>query len=450
MGDNVVVVGGGIAGLAASAYLARGGKNVTLFEKRSTLGGRAATHRRQGFRFNLGPHALYRRGAAMRVLDELGVPAEGRRPPASGIALLRDTLDVLPTTLWGLLRTGLLTTRAKVEAIAFRRRLRRIPAEIGDVSIGEWLDANVSDAELRRVMEAIVRLATYANYPREQSAAAVLRQLQVASRGVIYVHEGWQRIVNGLHSAAVGAGVNFVTSSRIVGIDHSGGSLQGIELGGFEDLSEPNTRSLRLDEARERSKGTKLRAETVVLAVDPVTASDMIDGAPAEWRMLKPITLATLDVGLSALPDPRKRFALGIDEPLYFSVHSATAHLAPKDGALIHVSRYLDHVVGASVDVPEEEENRGETSVEAELERVLDRLQPGWRERVVHRRFFPNMTVSNALVRAGTGGAPARPGIAVPGIMNLYVAGDWVGPEGMLADAALSSARAAAQAVLGS
>jgi len=234
MGDNVVVVGGGIAGLAASAYLARGGKNVTLFEKRSTLGGRAATHRRQGFRFNLGPHALYRRGAAMRVLDELGVAAEGRRPPASGIALLRDRLDVLPTTLWGLLRTGLLTTSAKVEAIALQRRLRRrIPAEVADVSIGEWLDANVSDAELRRVMEAIVRLATYANYPREQSATAVLRQLQIASRGVIYVHDGWQRIVNGLHSAAVGAGVNFVTSSRIVGIDHSGGSLQGIELGGF-------------------------------------------------------------------------------------------------------------------------------------------------------------------------------------------------------------------------
>ena len=30
---NVVIVGGGIAGLAASIYLARGGRTVTLFEK---------------------------------------------------------------------------------------------------------------------------------------------------------------------------------------------------------------------------------------------------------------------------------------------------------------------------------------------------------------------------------------------------------------------------------
>ena len=36
----MVIVGGGIAGLAASIYLARGGRTVTLFEKRRYLGGR--------------------------------------------------------------------------------------------------------------------------------------------------------------------------------------------------------------------------------------------------------------------------------------------------------------------------------------------------------------------------------------------------------------------------
>ena len=50
----MVVVGGGLAGLAASVYLARGGRTVTVFEKRRDLGGRAITSLRQGFRFNLG------------------------------------------------------------------------------------------------------------------------------------------------------------------------------------------------------------------------------------------------------------------------------------------------------------------------------------------------------------------------------------------------------------
>jgi hypothetical protein len=37
------------------------------------------------------------------------------------------------------------------------------------------------------------------------------------------------------------------------------------------------------------------------------------------------------------MPDKNTLFALGVDRPLYFSVHSAIAKLAPESGALIHV-----------------------------------------------------------------------------------------------------------------
>jgi hypothetical protein len=54
------------------------------------------------------------------------------------------------------------------------------------------------------------------------------------------------------------------------------------------------------------------------------------------------------------------------------------------------------------------------------------------------------MMVSNALVTAADGGERGRPGPALPELPGLYVVGDWVGPDGMLADAALASARRAA------
>jgi hypothetical protein len=57
---------------------------------------------------------------------------------------------------------------------------------------------------------------------------------------------------------------------------------------------------------------------------------------------------------------------------------------------------------------------------------------------------MPSLTVYNALCTAEKGGFAGRPGPAVPGIRGLFVAGDWVGPEGVLADAALASARRAA------
>ncbi|GER92269.1 hypothetical protein KDW_64310 [Dictyobacter vulcani] len=37
---DVVIVGGGLAGLAAACYLARGGASVQLYEKSARLGGR--------------------------------------------------------------------------------------------------------------------------------------------------------------------------------------------------------------------------------------------------------------------------------------------------------------------------------------------------------------------------------------------------------------------------
>jgi hypothetical protein len=82
--------------------------------------------------------------------------------------------------------------------------------------------------------------------------------------------------------------------------------------------------------------------------------------------------------------------------------------------------------------------------VRDELEGVLDWLQPGWQEVLVTKRFLPRMLVSNAVVTSLQGGTAGRPGPAVPEHPNLFVAGDWVGPFGMLADASLASAHSAA------
>src|SRR5260221_5041278 len=84
-----------------------------------------------------------------------------------------------------------------------------------------------------------------------------------------------------------------------------------------------------------------------------------------------PVTLASLDAALSKLPKPKATFALGIDKPLYFSVHSQWAQLTPKGGALIHVARY----------------GGGQA---AEAEDLLDGNQPGVREVTVHLRVLPS------------------------------------------------------------
>ena len=52
---TIVVIGGGVGGLATAALLARGGADVTLVERHPTVGGRAGQFSVDGFTFDTGP-----------------------------------------------------------------------------------------------------------------------------------------------------------------------------------------------------------------------------------------------------------------------------------------------------------------------------------------------------------------------------------------------------------
>ena len=427
--NNVVIVGGGIAGLAASVYLARAGKTVTIFERRRTLGGRAVTQLRHGYRFNLGPHAVYRSGAGSTVYRELGVPIRGGSPPNDGTAVRGGEHYALPASGMGVLTSGLLGARGKTELASLMLRIKGMDlTKFASMTVREWLDEHIGDDRLRQVVQMFMRVGTYAADDR-QSAALALQQLRIAQDGVIYLDEGWQKIVDSLHSNAVTAGVNFITSAHVVRVEHDGGQVRGIELGELELDNTMDTVSMQLPVPRsDGESGTRIPADCVLLAVEPEAVQSLV--SELQLPEMEPVVAACLDVALSKLPAPKEKLAFGVDRPFYFSVHSEWAQLTPKGGALIHAAKYR---------------KRGDDVSETELESWLDGLQPGWRDVLVHKRYLPSMTVSNALVTPDV----KRPEVKTH-LRGLYLAGDWVGGEGILSDAALSSARAAAQAIISS
>jgi len=69
---DVTVVGGGIAGLTAAAYLAKSGHTTLLCEKERTCGGLVNTFERDGFFYDGGIRAMENSGVLFPMLKHLG------------------------------------------------------------------------------------------------------------------------------------------------------------------------------------------------------------------------------------------------------------------------------------------------------------------------------------------------------------------------------------------
>jgi phytoene dehydrogenase-like protein len=260
----------------------------------------------------------------------------------------------------------------------------------------------------------MVRLTSLVHAPTAAEGLALLDQLHGGlTRNVLYLDGGWGTMIDGLRSACVELGACLRSSCRVALVERG-----------------PPWRATLAD-------GTALTARAVILAVSPAQAT-LLYPVLEDLRGTSdavPAKVACLDIGLASLPRSDILFALGVDRPLYFSVHSAAARLAPEGAALVHVLRYLE---------PGEKPDR--SRLIAELEEFMDLAQPGWRDYERARQFLPAMPVISSIPLAAKGGMNGRPDVVVQNAEGLFISGDWVGSVGMLADAAALSGRTAGEA----
>ncbi|HEX7444117.1 MAG TPA: FAD-dependent oxidoreductase, partial [Acidimicrobiales bacterium] len=303
-------------------------------------------------------------------------------------------------------------------ARALSRLSRFDPAPYADRTVDDWIAEQRLPADAAALVRMLVRISTYTDAPDQLSAGAGIAQAAVGLAGVTYLDGGWQRIVDDLSAAASAAGVEIRhhTPAQTVVRAAAGWAV----------------------EAGTGTGTTTDRVDAVILAgLSPAAAARLLDATPADlgWDVLgPPVRASCLDLGVRRPATFATLFA--VDEPLYLSTHAPPADLAPEGMGVVHLLRYL---------APGENPDATVTRAQLEAHAALAGLRP---DDIVEQRYLHRMTVAHALPLASAGGLAGRPPVAVRERPGVFVAGDWVGAEGLLADASVSSARAAAAAAV--
>ncbi|PEJ58324.1 hypothetical protein CN692_08600 [Bacillus sp. AFS002410] len=413
---DVVVLGGGIAGLTAAIYLAQTGKKVLILEKGSKVGGRGISNQVGNAQLNLGAHALYTN--CIEILNEVGVKLSGKIPKLSGSFIFGDQFEQMKVIeAYNLFLGNHLKWKEKMEFLRFYRQIRKMDIdELNCISLEEYLNNNITSNCVKNLILAFIRLSTFTCNSELLSAGVAIGQLRSAK--VMYINEGWQAIVNDLVKTAEQHGVAIQKSSSVCKVT---GTYPNINL------------ELRND--------TSISTKCLLSTINPVDLVKLIDEPVSDSFLQKcsqmiPIKAACLDLVMRGLPNPKLNFALGIDQPWYFSNHSTVANLTTEQGeVVVHLMKYLNSV--NETDPSKDEE---------ELEGLLDLLQPGWRDYVISRRYLPKLIVSNDIKKPLESLNSSLSNRKV-GVDGIFVAGDWVGQMELLLNASLTSAKSAANLI---
>ncbi|GAA1966484.1 phytoene desaturase family protein [Agromyces allii] len=255
--ERIAVIGGGIAGLATAALLARDGHRVTLLEASPVVGGRAGTWSRDGFRFDTGPSWYLMPEVFEHFFRLFGTSAEqqltltkldpGYRVYADGYD---SAIDIRATRA----ENVALFESVEPGAGAALERYLDSAASTYDIARRRFLYTNFDGVRgmlAPEVLRGGARLAGLLTTPLERFAARAVhdRRLQQVlgypavflgsspsmtpamyhlmshmdlEQGVFYPQGGFSRLIEAIAAIAADAGVEIVCNARVEQIEITG------------------------------------------------------------------------------------------------------------------------------------------------------------------------------------------------------------------------------------
>ena len=312
MPARVVVIGGGISGLAAAVTLREAGIDVVLMEASSRLGGPIHTERRDGYIIDAGPDSfLSSKPGGLDFARRLGIDDQvvGTAPDGGGTFIVHNgrmqplpegITMLVPTQFRQILESPLLDLRGKLRLLADYF----IPARRGngDEPVGAFMRRRVGRQAFENLAEPLLsgifagdanQLSILATFPRlrdaEQRHGGLIRAALAARRSP--ARPPSTRAYTPFVGLRNGLGTLIEAAARRVGEDNIYRDTAAISVergndGGF---------------TVEASAGQRFEADAVILATPARPTADLLEPhAPEAARLLRKIpyvSSATVSMG---------------------------------------------------------------------------------------------------------------------------------------------------------
>jgi phytoene dehydrogenase-like protein len=418
MDYDVIVIGGGYAGLSVGALLAHKGYGVLLLEKSKSLGGRASYMEKDGYTVEYGLHAnrFASDGAAAAVFRRLERELEFIAPGEPEL-WLDGEFQPLPNNVGKILKSSILPLSAKLSAARYLGKLvLGDPAKKYQISLEDMTAGCKSEEtlEILRVLSGIGIIAPELRFSSAGEFAAFLKKALRAKVKVGYPKGGTPSIIEGLREELEDGG-QIMTSAKVTRLMLKKGLVNQV-----------------------KTESATYTASVVVSAIPVQDVPDLFGGKDLPIKFVKkarelvPTAGISMDIGLKE-PVSDKSGLLVTSEPLSMGQFTSNIDpdMAPEGKQLL--SWYYP------LPLPWVKNSEKMGREEQVLRDLLAEMFPSIWEVVDWERTMRMAMVDGFLPRPGQTRAD-RPDFTIPSIENFFLCGDTTRAEGTGGDTAFNSA----------
>lgn len=425
MAADVIVVGAGWAGLTAGAILARNGLQVQVLEATGHIGGRSACDRKDGFIVDYGIHIITyaSAGAAARALREIGYEIEFL-PYGKPLIFMDGEFSLMPTGVSSFLGSNKLSFADKmIIGHGVRRLIVSRTSSIADVPLLKAIPGagRESVRDFYRILSALGLVTPDIEVASAGEFAKFLRRAMKAREQLAYPRGGSGQINEALAKKIRSSG-EISLNSRVKALNVEDGRVRSVTV-----------------------KDERLEARAVIFAapaqkLPELAGESLTEDFARKCNSLIPVSGISLDLCLSrsvsdinsafisADPIVLGQFTSNIDPSTAPAGKQLATFFRPVPCATMDDSAALDEMHGGLVS-------------------HVETMFPGIMDQVEWERVLKLKVVDGFEPRVGQT-AKDRPPVRVPGIDNLFLAGDTVGIEGRSGDVAFSSGAQVAHQIL--